>query len=375
MGGNPTIFDVTRYGARADIDISQALSNAWKDACSSPGQSKVLIPRGIFKLKKATLVGPCKAPVMFQLQGTLRAPTEPSGFKDGDGWVSFQRIDGLTVTGGGTFDGQGLAVWGKHCTQTNYCSKLPINIRFDYVTNSLIRDIVSLDSKQFHINVLGGQNITFLRVRVIAPKNSPNTDGIHIGRSVRINITDTTIETGDDCVSLGDGSKQITVTNVTCGPGHGISIGSLGKYQNEQAVEGVVVRNCTIKNTTNGVRIKTWPDSHDGVASNMHFEDIIMQNVGNPVLIDQEYCPWNQCSGKAPSRIKISNVSFKNIRGTSTTAVAVNLACSSGYPCQNVEIADIDLKYNGNQGPIKSQCKNVKPKITGYHNPAPCTAH
>ncbi|PON77142.1 Glycoside hydrolase [Trema orientale] len=55
----------------------------------------------------------------------------------------------------------------------------------------------------------------------------------------------------------------------------------------------------------------------------MNFEDIIMENVGNPVLIDQEYCPWNLCNEKVPSRVKISDVSFKNIRGTSTTALAV----------------------------------------------------
>lgn len=183
------------------------------------------------------------------------------------------------------------------------------NIRFDFVTNSLIQDIISLDSKQFHINVLGGENVTFSRVRVIAPENSPNTDGIHIGRSIGINIIDTTIQTGDDCISLGDGSKQISITNVWCGPGHGISVGSLGKYPNEDPVEGVFVRNCTIKNASNGVRIKTWPDSYDGLASNMHFEDIIMENVGNPVLIDQEYCPWNQCNAKVILLCLISNYS------------------------------------------------------------------
>lgn len=166
------------------------------------------------------------------------------------------------------------------------------------MTNSLIRDIISLNSKQFHINVLGGQNVTFLRVKIIAPEDSPNTDGIHIGRSSGISITDTVIQTGDDCVSLGDGCKDISITRVTCGPGHGISVGSLGKYSNEDPVEGVIVRNCTIRNTSNGVRVKTWPDSRDGLASNLHFEDIVMENVGNPVLIDQEYCPWNQCNAK-----------------------------------------------------------------------------
>lgn len=85
---------------------------------------------------------------------------------------------------------------------------------------------------------------------------------------------------------------------MTCGPGHGISVGSLGRYHDEQPVNGVTVRNCTLKNTMNGVRVKTWPDSPSGVASDMTFEDIIMDNVSNPILIDQKYCPYGECKAK-----------------------------------------------------------------------------
>lgn len=49
-----------------------------------------------------------------------------------------------------------------------------------------------------------------------------------------------------------------------------------------------------------GLRIKTWPTTpitYD-LVSNLHFENIIMDNVSNPVIIDQEYCSWNQCSKK-----------------------------------------------------------------------------
>lgn len=48
---------------------------------------------------------------------------------------------------------------------------------------------------------------------------------------------------------------------------------------------------------------------------------------------------------QAPSRVKISDVSFKNIRGTSTTTLAVKLVCGSGFPCEKVMIGDIDLSY------------------------------
>ncbi|WOK98014.1 hypothetical protein Cni_G06722 [Canna indica] len=48
------------------------------------------------------------------------------------------------------------------------------------------------------------------------------------------------------------------------------------------------------------------------------FEDIIMKNVYNPIMIDQEYCPFERCAEKDPSLVKIKNSKFKNIKGTST---------------------------------------------------------
>ncbi|KAL9677955.1 hypothetical protein QQ045_015793 [Rhodiola kirilowii] len=167
-------------------------------------------------------------------------------------------------------------------------------------------------------------------------------------------------------------AANVYIEKVTCGPGHGISVGSLGKYKNEEDVIGITVKNCTLSNTQNGMRIKTWPASEPGTASDMHFEDIILNNVSNPVLIDQEFCPWNQCTLGVPSKVRISKVSFKNIRGTTATREAVKLICSKGIPCQNVEVGDIDLKYSGLEGPAIAVCKNLKPTILGKLFPDGC---
>ena len=85
---------------------------------------------------------------------------------------------------------------------------------------------------------------------------------------------------------------------VTCGPGHGISVESLGRYQNEQPVSGIRVIGGTFSGTMNGVRIKTWPASPLGIASDILFKNIIMNNVASPILINQGYYPNSQCLNK-----------------------------------------------------------------------------
>ncbi|XP_059664495.1 exopolygalacturonase clone GBGA483-like [Cornus florida] len=361
-------FNVKKFGAKADgqFDDGQAIISAWKQACQSTDPSMVVVPAGTYMVGSVKFQGPCKAPVTIQAQGTWKAPSDINKLKSQDGWIIFQNIEGLTISGGVTFDGQGAIAWQQNdCAKTGKCNSLPINLRFNQVKNSVIKDITSLNSKLFHMNILNCNNLTLRHVTINAPENSLNTDGIHIGRSNGINISDANIKTGDDCVSLGDGCQQINVEKVTCGPGHGISVGSLGKYHDEQPVNGVTVRNCTLTSTMNGVRVKTWPASPSGVASNMHFEDIIMNNVSTPILIDQQYCPYGQCQQRVPSRVRISGVSFKNIRGTSATKLSVKLVCSKGFPCQNVELSDINLEYHGNNGSAISECANIKPVLSG----------
>ncbi|KAK8470198.1 hypothetical protein PHAVU_004G097300 [Phaseolus vulgaris] len=309
------------------------------------------------------------APIEVQVDGTIKAPQDPNQLNGDAQWIKFTYINFLTLSGAGTFDGQGANAWTQNnCAKNKSCKKLSMNFGFGFLNNTIVRDITSKDSKYFHVNVLGCNNITFTNFNIVAPATSPNTDGIHIGRSTLVNIDNTNIATGDDCISLGDGSKQITVLNVTCGPGHGISVGSLGKYPNEKPVEDFFVSNCILNNTDNGVRIKTWPDTPATITvTGMHFEDIKMINVKNPIIIDQEYCPWNQCTKQNPSKIKISNVSFKNIIGTSGTKEGVVLICSSGVPCEDVMLTDIDLTFNGTSAAAK--LSNVKPIIQGKSLP------
>jgi galacturan 1,4-alpha-galacturonidase len=195
------------------------------------------------------------------------------------------------------------------------------NIKLIKVKNAIIRGISSVNSKGKHLFITMCEKIRVQKVHLSAPEDSPNTDGIHISNTNDVRIVKTNIATGDDCVAIIAGATNVFINRVTCGPGHGIryvinllifsykfnadycmcmrdSVGSLGKYPDEKDVRGITVSDCTFTGTDNGVRIKTWPGSPPSAASEMLFQNIIMNNVRFPIIIDQEYCSAKTCSNK-----------------------------------------------------------------------------
>ncbi|KAK6134467.1 hypothetical protein DH2020_031784 [Rehmannia glutinosa] len=237
-----------------------------------------------------------------------------------------KNINNLRIYGGGTLDGQGASAWPYNNCGTGSCNPLPVSLRLDFINDSEISNINSINSKNFHFNVFSCYRLRFSHVTISAPTDSPNTDGIHIGGSGEIAIDTADIATGDDCVSIGSGNQGINISNVYCGPGHGISVGSMGRSAtDEEGVSGVAVVNCTFRRTLNGVQIKTWPDSKaaGGFASDFVYDNIVMEN--------------------GSSKIQISNITFRNIHGTCTTRDAVKLVCSKINPCHDIALENINL--------------------------------
>ena len=246
----------------------------------------------------------------------------------------------------------------------------------DFCDDALIEGISLVNSKFFHLNIYECKGVTIKDVTVNSPGDSPNTDGIHMGDSSKITITDTTIGTGDDCISIGPGTSGVNITGVSCGPGHGISIGSLGRYKDEKDVTDVTVKNCVLKKSTNGLRIKSYEDAKSPLsASKITYENVEMQDVGYPIIIDQKYCPNKICTSKGDSaRVTVKDVTFRNITGTSSTPEAVSLLCSDKQPCSGVTMNDVKIEYSGKNNKTMAVCTNAKVTAKGVSEANTCAA-
>ncbi|KAL2242364.1 polygalacturonase-like [Sesamum indicum] len=366
-------YNVVNFGARGDgrTDSTAAFLRAWKAACSSATPAAVSVPRGTYLVRSIWFTGPCRSRILFEISGTIVAPNNYNDIGKSEFWILFYKVSRLTVVGG-TLDAKGSKFWSCRRGGNNHCPVGARSIAFQTCSNVVVSGLTSLNSQTIHIGINECSNIKIQNVKIIAPSGSPNTDGIHIASSRGITITSSTIRTGDDCVSVGPGSMNVYMEKIGCGPGHGISVGSLGNSFNEEGVQNVTVINSVFTKTDNGVRVKSWARPSGGYAKNLNFKNLIMRNVANPIIIDQKYCPDYRCPHQS-SGVRVSQVTYKNIKGTSSTQAAMTFRCSSSNPCSGIKLQDIKLTYvNTLRRPTVSYCENARGSSSGSVFPRSC---
>ncbi|KAK7263947.1 hypothetical protein RJT34_31546 [Clitoria ternatea] len=353
---------VDDFGAKADgRDDSEAFDKAWNEACSR-GATLVVPENRVYRLKSITFSGPCHPNTVFMIYGTIEAWTQMSAYEDRTRWIVFDSVTNFRVGGGGTFNGNGKKWWQSSCKTNNDhpCNDgpRPKAVTFYQCNNLKVRNLRFKDAPQMHVTFQSCFNVIVSNLDIRAPGDSPNTDGIHVADTQNIVISNSVIGTGDDCISIISGSQNVRATDITCGPGHGISIGSLGADNSEAEVSNVVVNRATLTGTSNGVRIKTWQGG-SGYARNIKFLNIDMQNVTNPIIIDQYYCDQTKPCQEQGSAVHLSNVLYQNIKGTSASEVAIKFDCSRSVPCREIYLQDVILEPEGSGGTIAT-CDNVR---------------
>ncbi|KAD4584534.1 hypothetical protein E3N88_22135 [Mikania micrantha] len=370
-------YDVREFGAIGDgvKDDTNAFKKAWDCICQSHNQNQthlpiLIVPHGYtFILQSTIFTGPCESPLIFQVDGTLMPPDGPKSWPKNNKkhrWLVFYRINNMTIKGRGLIDGRGQQWWDLPCkphkgphgsTLPGPCDS-PVAITFLKCTNLSLQELKIKDSPNFNLRFDSCISVRIESISIVAPASSPNTDGIHIENTNDVQIYNLFISNGDDCVSVGTGCYNVDMKNITCLQGHGISIGSLGKHNSGAWVSNITVRDTTIKQTKNGVRIKTWQGGY-GAVIGVKYDNILMENVRNPIIIDQFYCLTKHCLNHT-SGVMVSGVEYRNIKGTyDVRSPPVHFGCSDSVPCRNISLAEVELLPVEGQMVLDAFCWNV----------------
>ncbi|KAM5552354.1 polygalacturonase [Rosa sericea] len=371
------VFNVHDFGAQANGgDDTEAFRNAWTKACSnSEGITvELVVPKNRnYHIKPITFSGPCKSQVTFKIYGTIKASPFLSDYEgDRSHWIMFENLQNFKVEGAGTgiIDGNGRKWWENSCkvNESLPCTSAPTAVTFNQCNNLEVANLRFQNAQRMHLSFQKCALVKVLNLIITAPGNSPNTDGIHVTETQDIRINSCRIRTGDDCISIVSGSRNVQASDITCGPGHGISIGSLGAENSEAQVSDVVVSRANLIGTTNGLRIKTWQGG-SGYAKNIRFENVLMHNVTNPIIIDQHYCDQEKPCQDQASAVKVSGVVYQNVKGTSASEVAVNFDCSERFGCQEILVQDVNIVPLNDEGIATASCQNVGLRDRGIVSP------
>ncbi|KAK7290466.1 hypothetical protein RIF29_04909 [Crotalaria pallida] len=277
--------------------------------------------------------------------GNLLAPERNSWGACSKRWLHFQDVDGMTVDGFGVINGQGQHWWGNA-------------LLFERCNGLKISGLTHINGPGSHIFVVHSKNVSISHVNITSPEHSHNTDGIDISKSKHVNIHDSIIGTGDDCIALKGGTQFVNISQVHCGPGHGISVGSLGDNGKEDYASDIHVFNCSISGATGGAKIKTWAGGK-GYVKRIIFEHITVHQTNYAVNIDQHY--WHSKENR--QALKVSDVTFSNIQGTCTNQNAIVLDCAN-IGCSNITLNKINITSIDPKKPASTICNHVKGRAT-----------
>ncbi len=183
------------------------------------------------------------------------------------------------------------------------------------------------------------------------PYYSRNTDGIDPGEFALTTcgvIACSTVSTGDDMVALkaAHGLRDVVIAHNHFGTGHGMSLGS----ETNGNASNVDVHDITIDGDGrwtgapasdtgdfNGLRVKS-DESRGGIVDGIHFRDVCIRDVLNPIVIDSSYNPlysgtvYTDGGADATTTIPIfKSMDLNNVHAVTCMGLAPGLVIIQGY--------------------------------------------
>lgn len=275
----------------------------------------------------------------------------------GGRYMSFIHGDGIqdvVITGeNGTIDGQG-GVWWNMWRQRTLQFTRPNLMEFMNSKNIIISNVIFQNSPFWNIHPVYCSNVVVRYVTILAPNDSPNTDGVDPDSSSNVCIEDSYISTGDDLVAVKSGwdeygiaygrpSSGITIRRVRgSSPFAGIAIGS----ETSGGVENVLAEHINLYNMGVGIHIKT-NIGRGGFIRNITVSDVYMEKVRKGIKIagDVGDHPDDKYNQNALPVVK--GITLKDVWGVQVQQAGVILGLKNS-PFTGICLSNINL--NGMTG-------------------------
>ena len=396
-------FALTDFGAVGDGQVlnTGAFERA-VDAVARAGGGRLVVPRGIFRTgpftlcsnlelhlaEGAVILGPptfaeygLPEPAMLRSQEDVRARITPPA-----PLLSGKNLHDLALTGPGIIDGNGAHWWARseraaRNTATTEPGRLvyprPHLIVIQGCERLLVAGLTLRNSPKFHLVPSHVHDLTIEHVTVRAPwdGSGPNTDAIDPGPGERFWIHHCDIDTGDDDIVIKSGGSAILIEDCTIHHGHGISIGS----ETSAGVHDMLVRNCTLEDTDNGIRIKSMRGA-GGLVRNIRYTNLTLTHVDNAIVLELDYVDNNRPNFKGdPAKVPAIRdvlIDHVTVTGARQAGKIVGLPDSriSGLTFRELTLtAEIDFVIKDCDPPVFAQCTRTiqagvaRPRAPGEH--------
>lgn len=283
--------------------------------------------------------------------------------------------DNVTITGGGTIDGQGAPWWAlinQEKAAGQPLSPRPPMIDLESVSTASITGITVKNAPNVHITMKASDHVTIDNVKISSPADSPNTDGVDVWSSSFVSITNSTIDCGDDNLAINSSpsngpAHDISLSSSTILHGHGLSIGSY----TAGGVYNVSIHDNTLTGTSTGVRIKSARD-RGGEVHAVTYAHLTMSGVGTPISV-LAYYPKVPADGDPAQAISSTTPNYHDITITKVTATGateageivgvpelpitaltlsyVNIAATTGATVRNAQVTTSGTTITPSSGP------------------------
>lgn len=311
-------YIVTQHGVVSDSMVVQtAAIQKVIDLASKNGGGVVVIPKGTF-LSGALFFKP-KTHLYVSEGGVLKGsddianyPIRPSRMEGQNldyfpALVNAYGVNGFTISGKGTIDGNGLnywkAFWQRRAENPN-CTNLEVSrprLVFIWKSNNVqVQDVTLQNSGFWSSHYYQCNNIKILNVRITAPHEpikAPSTDAIDLDVCSNVLIKGCYLAVNDDAIALKGGKGPYADTAAGNGANTNIIIEDCefgfchaALTCGSEAIhnKNVVMRNCHITDAKRVLWLKMRPDTPQ------KYEFITVENISGYAYSLIYVKPWKQ---------------------------------------------------------------------------------